>query len=317
MSLPKINLQLSSINSFKQEIITADNFKILATCYEPDYFQDEVILIGSAIGVHQEYYRAFARFLAGKGYMVYTFDYRGIGKSTPVSLKHLQATMQEWGKFDLDAVVKHIRSTHPYARITYIGHSISGQILSLTKESSYFSKVVLVASQHMNWRLWPLSLRFGYAFLIYVLMPVVSHVLGYYPGKALKIFWDLPKGIALEWAKWCRNPNGMFGFHSDKQLNTIRVPLLAIGFSDDLIAPVQPMHALLKKYGQAAVTHWQYSPRELGVQKLGHFGFFRAKFKHMLWEPVLDWIEQTERFNKPLMGALLSNQMECMDLQYA
>jgi predicted alpha/beta hydrolase len=280
MSLPTIDLQYLLIHSFQQEIITKDQFTILATCYEPAYARDEVILIGSAIGVHQEYYRAFARFLAGKGYIVYTFDYRGIGKSRPVSLKHLEVSMQEWGKYDLDAVVKHIRSKHSCATLTYIGHSISGQILSLTEESSYFSKVVVVASQHMNWRLWPIHLRFTYAFLIYVLMPLMSHVLGYYPGKALKIFWDLPKGVALEWARWCRHRKGMFGFHSDKPLNAIRVPLLAIGFSDDAIAPLQP----------------------------------RAQFKNLLWEPVLDWLEQTERFDKPLMGSLFSNQMECMDV---
>ncbi|QHT70242.1 alpha/beta fold hydrolase [Rhodocytophaga rosea] len=314
MPVHKIDLPYSFIHIFQQEIITEDQFNIHATCYQPVYAHEEVILIGSAIGVHQEYYRAFARFLAGRGYTVYTFDYRGIGKSIPVSLKNLEASMQEWGKYDLDAVIKHIRSTHPNATFTYIGHSISGQILSLTKESSYFSKVVVIASQHMNWRLWPIHLRFTYAFLIYILMPLMSHMLGYYPGKALKIFWDLPKGIALEWARWCRNRKGMFGFHSDHQLSSIQVPLLAIGFSDDAIAPLQPMHALLKKYSQAAVTHWQYSPGELGVKELGHFGFFRAKFKNLLWEPVLDWIEQTERFDKPLMGSLFSNQMECMDV---
>jgi predicted alpha/beta hydrolase len=314
MPFHKIDLPHSFIHTFQQEIIAGDQFKILATCYQPIDPQNEVILIGSAIGVHQEYYRSFARFLAGRGYTVYTFDYRGVGKSAPGPLKDLQVTMQEWGKYDLDAMIKHIRSEHPFATLTYIGHSISGQILSLTKESSYFAKVVLVASQHMSWRLWPVHLRFAYAFLVYFFMPVLSKILGYYPGKALKVFWDLPKGVALEWARWCRNRKGMFGFHSDKQLHTIRVPVLAIGFSDDLIAPLQPMHALLRKYTQAAVTHWQYSPRQIGVKKLGHFGFFRARYKHLLWEPVLEWIEQTERFDKPLMGAFLSDQMECMNV---
>jgi predicted alpha/beta hydrolase len=313
MPLHNIDLPHSFIHIFQQEIITEDFFNIHATCYQPVYAHNEVILIGSAIGVHQEYYRSFARFLAGRGYTVYTFDYRGIGKSMPGLLKESQVTMQEWGKFDLDAVIKYIRSNYPQATLTYIGHSISGQILSLTQESSYFSKVVIIASQHMNWRLWPLHLRFAYAFLVYVFMPVLSHMMGYYPGKVLNVFWDLPKGVALEWAKWCRNRKGMFGFHSDRPLNNIKAPLLAIGFSDDLIAPLQPMHALLQKYTQAAVTHWQYSPHEVGVKKLGHFGFFRAKFKNLLWEPVLEWIQQTERFNKPLMGTLLSNQMECID----
>lgn len=308
MNLLQFNLEKLSVTTSRKRITTSDGFKIVATCYEPLHVTDQVVLIGSATGVHQEYYRTFAHFLAEKGYTVYTFDYRGVGKSRPTSLKNIQADMQTWGKSDLDAMIAYIREENPLAKLTYIGHSISGQLLALTQESIHISKVILVATQHVNWRLWPLYARFVYAFLMYFLMPLVSHIVGYFPGKQLKIFWDLPKGVALEWARWCRSRNGMFSYHSDEQIKSLKMPLLAIGFSDDVIAPFRPMNELLNKYSHAAITQWQYKPSELGVRKIGHFGFFRSSFKNNLWRPVLEWMEQTERFEKPLMGSLLSNQ---------
>jgi predicted alpha/beta hydrolase len=312
MSVLEKDPHTSSVAVLPIKIITEDNFSLHATYYQPENSLAEIILIGSALGIRQEYYRSFARFLAAEGYPVYTFDYRGVGKSAPVALKHSAVSLQQWGTYDLEAMIKHIRSQYPHAKLSYIGHSLSGQLLSLTRESRHIAKVILIAAQHVSWRLWPVHLRFGYAFLVYFLVPLISQTTGYYPGKILKVFRDLPRSVALEWAGWSRCPEGMFGFHSDEPLHRMRVPVLSIGFSDDAIAPARSIKAFVKKFSRAALTHWQYNPGELGVKKLGHSGFFKPAFQNVLWEPVLDWLRQTERFDKPLISTLLSNQMECL-----
>ncbi|CAM3221072.1 hypothetical protein EMST110833_02030 [Empedobacter stercoris] len=48
-------------------------------------------MISSAIGVKQSFYTKFAIYLANKGYLVFTYDYRGIGDSKPNNLKNFKA----------------------------------------------------------------------------------------------------------------------------------------------------------------------------------------------------------------------------------
>jgi len=35
-------------------------------------------------------------------------------------------------------------------------------------------------------------------------------------------------------------------------------------------------------------------PRELGAERIGHFGFFREQFRDTLWRDAADWLESTE-----------------------
>ena len=41
------------------------------------------VVIGGAMGVRQDYYTAFAQWLAAQGWQVTSFDYRGMGDSLP------------------------------------------------------------------------------------------------------------------------------------------------------------------------------------------------------------------------------------------
>jgi predicted alpha/beta hydrolase len=274
------------------KVHTPDGFALSVTRFEPETPAGKVVLIASATAVHQPYYQKFALFLAREGYTVYTFDYRGVGQSRPRSLKGFQASLGQWGKLDLETVIRHVRKHHPGAPLTYIGHSIGGQLLALTAESRHVSKVVLIASQLTFWGLWPWYAQLGYALLLHALLPLVSHVCGYFPGKTLGVFWDLPKAVALDIARWGRHRQGMFAEHTDCHVQKLRVPLLAISFHDDLIAPVRALRALLARYGQASLTWYHYSPWHLGVNKIGHLGFFRRKFSDTLWKQTALWLEQ-------------------------
>ena len=45
--------------------------------YEPEQPARGSVVIGGAMGVRQDYYAPFAQWLAGQGWRVTTFDYRG------------------------------------------------------------------------------------------------------------------------------------------------------------------------------------------------------------------------------------------------
>src|SRR3954467_1593181 len=62
-----------------------DGFELVATLYRPGRREDRetAVLINSATAVKRGYYDPFARYLAGEGLTVLTYDYRGIGGSRP------------------------------------------------------------------------------------------------------------------------------------------------------------------------------------------------------------------------------------------
>src|SRR4051794_30523905 len=66
-----------------QIIESQDGTKIAARVFEPDSAVRGSVVIGGAMGVHQDYYAPFAQWLASQGWRVLTFDYRGSGDTGP------------------------------------------------------------------------------------------------------------------------------------------------------------------------------------------------------------------------------------------
>lgn len=273
-------------------VLTRDHFSLGATCFEPAVPNGKVILIGSATAVHQKFYAPLATYLTTEDFTVYTFDYRGIGNSRPASLKAFHASMQDWGRLDLDAMIDYIKNRHRILKLVYIGHSVGGQLLALTPKSRLFHKIVLIGAQLSYWKLWPFWSRLPTFLLMQGVMPVVTLLFGYYPGRKLKLFHDLPKGVALEWALWCRSPNGLLGHHSDDVLKDLHMPLLAYSFSDDLIAPKKAVDALLQRYEGVHLDRKHYAPAELGMNHIGHFGFFKSEHQGIFWTQLLAWLKR-------------------------
>ena len=97
--------QKTPVQTENLQISARDGFALAATRYLPDQSNEIVALIASATGVKRRFYDAFARFLAGEGFVAITFDYRGIGDSRPVTLNKFKAFMHEWGEKDIAGVI--------------------------------------------------------------------------------------------------------------------------------------------------------------------------------------------------------------------
>ncbi|NJL28973.1 MAG: hypothetical protein HC897_14345 [Thermoanaerobaculia bacterium] len=112
-------------------------------------------------------------------------------------------------------------------------------------------------------------------FYWYALFPVVCNLWGYMPGK-LGMGEDVPKGVILEWASWCRHPEYAFGRldGAREQAASFRSPLLALSFSDDPYAPAPSVDALLGQFSATQPVHRHLTPAEVGLERIGHFGFF-------------------------------------------
>ena len=63
------------------EFAARDGLSIGGTLYRPAGPGGLAVQMQSAAGVPQGFYAKFASYLAGRGFTVLTFDYRGIGRS--------------------------------------------------------------------------------------------------------------------------------------------------------------------------------------------------------------------------------------------
>jgi predicted alpha/beta hydrolase len=84
------------------------------------------VLLHPATGVPKRYYESFARYLANSGLSVLTYDYRGIGRSRPASLRGYNVSMSDWIDHDVPAVTAWARSRFPLLPLLADGHSIGG-----------------------------------------------------------------------------------------------------------------------------------------------------------------------------------------------
>src|SRR3712207_3666282 len=265
-------------------IPATDAFSLTATQFGDDARSAErLVLVAPATGVKRRLYQAFAEFLAGEGFGVVTWDWRGTGDSRPASLRGFDATMRHWGERDLGGVIDWAAGRYPNARLGVIGHSFGGQAVGLAKNRGRVRRLVTVAAQSGYLGHWPRPQRYLYAALWYVAMPLATRVAGYFPARLFRLGEDLPRGVALQWARWCRTP-AYLGEWSGHRAFT--APILSIGFMDDPFAPPEAVQALLARHGSKKRQTWLIAPDELGAKHIGHFGFFRPDATPTLWRDV-------------------------------
>jgi predicted alpha/beta hydrolase len=263
----------------------ADGYPLGATLYGSG---ERGALILPATGVPQSYYAKFASYLAARGFKVLTFDYRGIGRSLTGDIRKLPARMQDWALLDAAAAFAFLSPN----KISIVGHSFGGQALGLLPDAARIAAAVMVGSQSGYWRNWPVLGRAWMWPATHFALPGVAHLLGYFPAKRLGFGEDLPKGVAVQWASWCRHPRYLIGaLGVEEAYARVRAPVRAYAISDDPFGPLSAVEALAALYPNSSWETRKVAPRELGVKAIGHFGFFRERFRDSLWRESADWLE--------------------------
>jgi len=251
------------------------------------------------MGVAARFYQSYARFLCEQGFDVVRFDYDGMGNSKSGSLRNNVSTMQSWAVNDLATVSGWIKSNLKADSLFIIGHSAGGQLAGISKSTGDVDAMLLVASQSGYWRHWAGFKKLPMCLLWYVFIPVLTRVFGFFPAKALRLGEDLPKQVALEWAKWGRSPDYIA---SDvalaKRFEEFPGPILAYSFSDDSFAPIEAVESLLGFYSNASIEHRKINAKHYSSDGIGHVGFFRKKTGSLgLWAESANWLKSNTKIS--------------------
>ena len=174
-----------------QSLTMSDGAALVFRTFRSPITPKAAVIIPCAMGVGQKFYTRFAQWLAGQGYHVTTFDYRGIGFS---------AHSQSW------------RSA----------------------------------------------------------------------GRRIE-----------QWRRWCLHREYVVGAEGEqvrKAYASIRTPMLSLSFTDDELISAQGIRSLHELYVNAPVEYHRIAPPEVGVRRIGHFGFFRPQLERTLWPLAAQWL---------------------------
>jgi predicted alpha/beta hydrolase len=277
--------------------VTARDGRALAGLLVPaaDATARGALVVNGATGFRREFYLKFATYCAQRGYHTLVYDFRGMGGSARAPLASEPARMAEWGTLDMPAALAWLSARFPQLPCATVGHSVGGQLIGCMPNHSLARAHLLIATSTGYWRRQRRPFRYLALFLWKIYGPVMLRVRGYVPRGLGWTGESLPRGVFLQWRKWCLDP-GRFGPGLDEDMRDsdyagVRVPLLAWGFSDDPIATPEAVEALLVSYRNAPVERRWTTPAEAGVNAIGHHGFFSEHHRDSLWRAALDWMD--------------------------
>jgi len=259
--------------------------------YEPAGTPRASVVIGGAMGVRQSFYEPFAQWLSQQGLRVWTFDYRGSGDSRGnLPLREVDADLFDWAH-DYEAVIDAAKAELPDEPLYLLGHSLGAQLPGFLQRPEQVDGLVSIAAGSGYWRENAPKLKRTILYFWFVLVPLVTRLFGYFPGRKLKKVGDLPRGVILQWRRWCLNPRYSVGAEGElaaRSYSRVRFPVLALSMTDDELMTLAGTNSLVSFYTGAPSAIERIAPADVQARRIGHFGFFREQFSQSLWPSTVD-----------------------------
>jgi predicted alpha/beta hydrolase len=268
-----------------------DAYPIAAKWFEAKGFAKGIVCINSAGGVHQNFYQKYATFLSQNHFHALTWDARGIGFSRPKHLRGFGASFEDWAEKDFKGVLNFLEQKQMHIHI--VGHSIGGVYAGMLGQQTLVKSMIAVASQPAYYKDWDKSIQTKLYFQWHILMPLLTRIFGYFPGKKLGLLEDIPAGIISDWHDRRKYPDlreqhkakgKSWGYH------LLKMPMWVIGIADDPIGTPKSMNRFLELFDNPFLEYTSIEPSEVGAKKIGHFDFFRSQFEDTLWQKTLHWL---------------------------
>ena len=271
------------------EVLAADDGRALTVhSYEPTGEPRGVALVVPAMATPAPYYSSFAQWLADRGIRAVTFDYRGM--EDPAALRAETGDLDRWIA-DAGDVLTAVGDEAAGLPVTWIGHSLGGQIVPFV-DHARLASVITVAAGDGYWRRNAPGIRWKVPFLWWFAAPLAIRLTGYYPGGRSGMVGDLPANVMRQWSRWCRHPEYLQVDHPEASglFAEVKVPLMSLSFTDDEMMSAASIQHLHDWYTGAEQVRQRYSPEQLEGRRVGHHGFFRQVHEDLWDELVLPWV---------------------------
>lgn len=278
-------------------VVTTDGYPIAVSRLSATAAPIGMLIVAGAIGVPQRFYRRFTKFAQRRGYDTVTFDYRGVARSAPASLRDMRMDLRDWGRQDLAAVIADTaaRAAASHVPVYLVAHSFGGHALGLTPNHAMLTACFSFGTG-AGWHGWmTMRERLKVLALWNVAGPLLTRWKGYLPWQMLRMGEDLPLDVYRQWRQWCRYPRFFLddpaaGADLRAAFASVRTPILAVASSDDAWSPPRSRDAMLSGFTNASIERCTLDPATLNLPPLGHMGFFRPDAQ-VLWPMVLQWLE--------------------------
>ncbi|MFT3678244.1 MAG: alpha/beta fold hydrolase [Chitinophagaceae bacterium] len=276
----------------KITLYCSDGYELDGLLFEPTGPARAVVLMQGGTGIKKEFYSNFCDFLRQQGFVVISYDYRGIGGSRHGSLRGMNASLMDWAQLDMKAAIAFGEKRYPDLPMLLVGHSIGTQLIGFTPNNDRLKLVIGIASSTGTWwkMKWPGNMR---SFVLwYIIHPVLTPFFGYAPLKRLRIMEDLPRRVIGQWSRWCRS-SFYFGSHIGQSIpqedfHPLKVPFIVHYFKDDTIANDQTVTDLTSIYRGTRIRMIKHRPKDYHLKKVGHSGMFSRRFKNSFWTRIAE-----------------------------
>ncbi len=277
-------------------IQTIDDYSLSAKVYitEASMPKNKVLIVNSATAVSKKLYHHYALFMSNQGYNVITYDYRGIANSRPKRLRGFETSFLEWGQQDFSAILDYAKTRFTDHTIIVLGHSIGGTIIGMTEKNKDISGIITIGAQTAYYKDWAKKHKTKIYILWHMLLPMITYIVGYFPGKRLRMLEDVPKGVIKQWHNRRHHENMkiqlerkgvQFFYHK------CMAKLLTLGIEDDPIGTEVAIRRIHDLFENSDKKLEMIKLADVPTQKIGHFGFFSRKFKDSLWVKTLQWFD--------------------------
>jgi predicted alpha/beta hydrolase len=260
-------------------------------------------IVAGGTGIPQRYYAKFAAWLAERGRLALTFDYRDMGGSRSGSLRGSRVRMRDWCALDVPGVLAWGAREHAGRPLHWLGHSLGGFATGLAHNNGLIARQLCIAALSGYWRNMAFPERYRVLLAMGGLAPLVVAVRGCFPGVLLG-GEDMPGPAFLEWRRWCMSPGFLFDDPSLAEAANFarfRAPVRFAQVEDDTWATPAAVEAMAARFtGSSDRSIWPIRLADSGSRGIGHHGFFRSEHRNTLWPAALVWLDASP--SSPLAG---------------
>lgn len=276
-------------------ILCEDGFELAGTIYIPVEPIKAAVMIAPATGIKQTFYTNFSKYLCELGFVVLTYDNRGIGQSLKGDIKEVNASLVDWGQLDMTAVLAYLKTNFPKLDYHLIGHSAGGQLVGLMKNAMELRSIFNYgcSSGSVQNATYPFKIK-SHIFLN-AFIPLSNLIFGHTKSQWVRMGEPLPKKVGQQWSRWCTH-KGYIAVDLDTKIkdhfyNTLNINSLWVHSDDDDIANLANVKDMIRVFPKLQHRILTLHPQDYGYYDIGHMKFFSSK-RDKLWYLATHWLNE-------------------------